>query len=106
MRRRNGIEKAGENKLFNFRSVFFLAVFLCLGIVAAFCARFYGAAGGFLIVIPILSLFVVFLGNAKRGTYAWLCPLAMLVCAFFLGFLAFEVKMTRYQEREDVSGER
>ena len=94
------VQKNG-GKLFNFRPVFFAALYLIFGVVFCFYCRFYGLSFAWLACLPILAAIPVFLSvsTAKRKK----CVLALLslcVC-FFAGFFGFSIQVKRYEKTTD-----
>ncbi|MBR2375727.1 MAG: ComEC/Rec2 family competence protein [Clostridia bacterium] len=94
-----------ENKLFNFRPVFFVAVFLCLGIVFMYGARCYGLSSWWLLLwLPFIGVAVCFSRTKKRliGTCAALVAFAS---AFASGAFLFERQVADFAEMRAYYGE-
>lgn len=99
-----------EDKLFNFRPVFFAAVFLCLGIVFGYYTCIKGAsAWWYLLLLPISAFPLLFC--KKRRAARTLCAVLALSACFFLGVGSFNAQIarfgdcTRYDGVYDISGE-
>ena len=87
-------------RVFNFRPAAFAAVFLCLGIFAAYALVFYGlAAWLFIFLLPLALLFGG--GAFKRRVIAVL----LLGVAFAVGFCAFLQKVNAFEHAKDYQGQ-
>ncbi len=94
----------GIVKLFNFRPVFFAAVFLCLGIIFCFLYRFHGVSACWLLcLIPLAGTPFLFCRTRER---AWKTAWAIVFCGvfFFLGFFGFFLQANAYFDREEYLG--
>ena len=101
----SGAENKKREKLFNFRPIFFLAVFLCFGILFAFLYRLYDVSLWWLcILLPIIGASFCFC-NTKRAivrSAAWWGAL----CLFFsFGFMAFSTQINDFKSAEGYNGE-
>lgn len=89
-----------EDKLFNFRPVFFAAIFLCLGIIAAFNER-YGNAyiGRLAVMIPLFALLPVLFYRGKRRSSA-IAAFVLCGVAFFTGLACFHAQMNDFEDKD------
>ena len=85
-----------EDKLFNFRPVFFAAIFLCLGIVFSYIRIFYGVSPWWsLLLLPILATPFFFCRTVKRR-YTTLLAVILLLGCFTTGKILFDLKISEY----------
>ncbi|MBR2329612.1 MAG: ComEC/Rec2 family competence protein [Clostridia bacterium] len=97
------IEQA-EDKLFNFRPIFFFAVCICLGATFAVSRLQYGVSFWWLtIVLPVFLLAIVLQGKGKR--LRALTAVLTLALAFTLGCCATFLKLADYQTTKTYQGE-
>ncbi len=88
--------KRGIEKLFNFRPVFFAAVFLSLGIVFYFLNRFYGVSAQWLLLLLPLAATPFFFCRTKERAMQTAWAVALLGGAFFVGFFSFFLQTQAY----------
>jgi hypothetical protein len=91
-------------KLFNFRPVFFLAVFLCLGILFAFLYKRYDVSLWWLCVLPpIMGASFCFCGTKRallKATVWW-----SALCLFFLfGVIGFFSQVRDFESAKAYDG--
>jgi ComEC/Rec2-related protein len=97
------IEQA-EDKLFNFRPIFFFAVCICLGAAFAIWRLQYGVSFWLLtIALPIFLLAIVLQGKGKR--LRALTAVLTLALGFTLGCCATFLKIADYQATKTYQGE-
>ena len=95
-------EKVAEDKLFNFRPLFFFAVFLALGIVFGFYSYLYDLSfWWWLILLPVG--FVVIVIKRYNRLNACIAVLALII-AFLIGAGSFHLQVTNYTDAEQYSG--
>lgn len=85
--------QSGAEKLFNFRPLFFAAVFLCLGILFFYFYRFHSLSSlCFLALLPIMAFPFLFCRSAEA---VWKTALAVTLCGsfFFAGGFLFNRQM-------------
>ena len=85
------VSKEQEDKLFNFRPVFFVAIFLCLGIAFAFCHIAYGVSNWWKILLLSLFIGVAFCRTRRKRIKVLFAVLVLLV-SFTCGEAAFSLK--------------
>lgn len=95
----------GIEKLFNFRPVFFAALFLCLGIVFYFFYHFYGISALWLLCLLPLAGMPFFFCRTKEKRWKTVCTLVLLGVFFFLGFFSFSWQVRAFFDREGWLGE-
>lgn len=95
----------GIEKLFNFRPVFFAALFLCLGIVFCFFYYFYGMSALWLLCLLPLAGMPFFFCRTRETRWKTACAIALLGCFFFLGFFSFFGQICTFFDREGWLGE-
>ena len=98
------VSKEQEDKLFNFRPVFFVAIFLCLGIAFAFCHIAYGVSNWWKILLLLLFIGVAFCRTRRKRIKALFAVLVLLV-SFTCGEAAFSLKIANYQQNSIFDGE-
>ena len=98
-------ELATEDRLFNFRPLFFFALFLCLGIVFAYFHIFYSLSFWCLTaLLPFAAapfFFCRSIAKAKRIGAAFLA----LVFAFSIGYGTFRAQINTYKDARLYQGE-
>ena len=94
MKRKNGLtEKIVEERLFNFRPLFFVAVFLCLGVSFGYLYLFKNLSAWWTaLLLPVLSTSFFFARSWKRTAVGVLT----LSLSFFIGFGLFCGEMKEY----------
>lgn len=99
MQRKSVAKNSGfgkEDKLFNFRPVFFAAVFLCLGIIFGYYTTLKGVSALWcLCLLPVGATPFLFC-KKHRAVQALCAVLAMLLC-FLLGVCGFVAQTDRFQ---------
>lgn len=91
-------EKTGRDKIFNFRPVFFCALFLCLGIFFAYLRICYGvSAWWILLCLPVVVTPFCFCENKKR-IIPIVKGLLALFLSFLVGFLAFSYQTDAFDD--------
>ena len=94
-----------EDKLFNFRPIFFIAVALCLGIVFAYFRYSYGITRLWaLLPVGCAGIPFLFCSSLKR-LRAVAFAFAMLCIAFLVGTFSFRTQIVDYQKAEITDGE-
>ena len=98
-------ENRKVEKLFNFRPVFFLAVFLCFGILFAFLRKIYDASWWWLCaILPIMGVSFCFCETKRALLRAVACWGAL--CLFFsVGFGVFNAQIRRFESADVYNGE-
>ena len=85
-------------KLFNFRPVFFIAVFLATGIAFAYFHLLYGVSAWWsLCLLPITCAPFIFCRSIVRAKRILLAAFA-LTAAFFIGFFLFAAKVNDFSD--------
>lgn len=94
-----------DEKLFNFRPVFFVAVFLCVGIVFSYftikeSVSFWWAV----LFLPILLTPFIFANTPKKRKRTFFAVLA-LACALCIGIFSLCIQSQTYLNQKQVQGE-
>ena len=90
-------ERRKADKLFNFRPVFFFAVFLCLGITFAYLHLLLKASALWLLLwLPVIGIPLCFCRSARQ-IYTTLLAMGMLVVSFAIGVVGFGVQIDNFQ---------
>ncbi len=96
-------EKEGD-KLFNFRPVFFTAIFLCFGIIFVYAYLFYEISVWWtLVLIPIFTT-PFFFYRARREILMALAAVAALVLSFMIGCFSFGATLDKYADCKRYNG--
>lgn len=95
----------GIDKLFNFRPVFFAALFLCFGVVFYFFYHFYGISALWLLCLLPLAGMPFFFCRTKEKMWKTVCAIVLLGAFFFLGFFSFSWQVRTFFDREGWLGE-
>lgn len=93
-----------EDKLFNFRPVFFAAVFLCLGIVFGYWQIVEDVSPWWQGLLVLLFLPILFYAEKKKRRRAFLAAV-LLVAAFLCGVGLFRIKIADYLTSRYFDGE-
>lgn len=94
-----------KDKLFNFRPIFFVAVFLCLGIVFGYCIIVHGVSAWWGVsLLPILGA-SFFLCKGGAGIKRTLISLLSLVLAFLVGVGVFVLQVRSFTRTETYEGD-
>ena len=100
-----GEEYGAEDKLFNFRPIFFFALFFILGIVYLYVTNYQGVSPWWgLAIIPIFAA-VYFFGFSTAEKAKRFFKLISLVIAFSLGVLCFALQTNAYAQTGNYKGE-
>ena len=100
--------KDGErktDKLFNFRPVFFAALFLCLGIFFYFQYHFNDVSALWLLCLIPLAVTSFFFCRTSEKWLRTAFSVALLGIFFFVGFFGFSLQVTKFYDREEWLGE-
>lgn len=89
----------GTEKLFNFRPVFFSAIFLCLGIVFYFLYHYHGVSALWLLGLLPLAATPFFFCRTKEKIFKTAVAVALLSIFFFLGYFGFSLQTARFFDR-------
>ena len=84
-----------KDRLFNFRPIFFMAVFLCAGIAFCYSYIFYQVSLWWLALLFGLATPFVFCGKSKLLKTA--AAVFLLLVIFFLGMNCFGAQVSKYQ---------
>lgn len=95
----------GIEKLFNFRPVFFAALFLCLGIAFYFFYHFCGISALWLLCLLPLAGLPFFFCRTREKAWKTACAVTLLGCCFFLGFFSFSWQVSAFFDRDGWLGE-
>lgn len=95
--RENAVKNTTADKLFNFRPVFFTAIFLCLGVVFAYMGIAYDLSKLWLLVWIPLFVAIVFICRKRVGTIKVVLAITLLLVSFFVGFTGFSLKIDAFQ---------
>ena len=95
--RENAVKNTTADKLFNFRPVFFTAIFLCLGVVFAYMGIAYDLSKLWLLVWIPLFVAIVFICRKRVGTIKVVLATTLLLVSFFVGFTGFSLKIDAFQ---------
>ncbi len=94
-----------EDRLFNFRPLFFTAVAFALGILFAYYHIHYGVSKVWLLgLFPTLGLPFLFCKN-KKDFLKRALVIGVLCIAFFLGTLGFGLQMRNFAKSPELKGE-
>lgn len=91
-----------RDKLFNFRPVFFTAIFLCLGVAFGVLRLFYGASLWWLLLLAGLGFAFCF--SDKKRWEKTAVALVVLVAAFFVGFGCLYAQACEYVDENTYEG--
>ena len=92
------------DKLLNFRPVFFVAVFLCLGIVFSYVCTFNGVSPWWgLLVLPLIGALVLLCDVTSVKKTA--LTVSALLVAFLCGFTSFHTRTENYLQKTVMDGE-
>ena len=92
------------DKLLNFRPVFFVAVFLCLGIAFSYVCTFNGVSPWWgVLVLPLIGALVLLcdVTSAKKTALT----VSALLVAFLCGFTSFHARTENYLQKTVMDGE-
>lgn len=98
-------ERAGAEKLFNFRPVFFSAIFLCLGVLFYFLYHYHGVSALWLLCLLPVAVTPFFFCRTKEKAFSTVAAVAALGICFFIGFFSFSVQTARFFDRSEYLGE-
>ena len=103
----NGVktERAGAEKLFNFRPVFFSAVFLSLGIAFYFLYHYHGVSALWLLCLLPIAATPFFFCRTKAKLFSVATAVAALGIFFFVGFFSFSFQTAWFFDRNEYLGE-
>ncbi len=88
---------AAEDRLYNFRPAFFVAVFLCLGIVFAYLQLFNGFSAWWLLCSIPLAITPFFFCRSKIRAKKTLLALLALLVAFGVGNTFFRITVSDFR---------
>lgn len=91
-------------KLFNFRPLFFAAVFLCLGILFFYCQRFKGLSSLWFLVLLALAAFPFFFCRSVKRIFQTGLAVLLCGCSFFFGGLLFERQLDDFASAREYEG--
>lgn len=98
MEKVNGIAQPNGEKLFNFRPLLFVAVFMAMGVVFSFFHIFQDFSGVWLIaLLPLAAVPALF----SFPLYRWrtiLLAIVLLCFSFFVGAFGFGMRIDRYAD--------
>ncbi len=95
---------SSEEKLFNFRPIFFSSVFLCFGIVFCYMHLIHGISLlWLLLLLPIMGLPFCFCRERKQLSLR-ACSILLLGISFFMGFFLFFAQLTEFSDCKSYSG--
>lgn len=100
----NVITERAEDKLFNFRPVFFAAVFFCAGIVFAYQERVRGVSSLWMLSLLPVALSPLFYCRLKKFVRAVLAA-ALLIASFFVGAFSFHAQIDGAEACRSYDGE-
>lgn len=100
------LEYTAEYKLFNFRPVFFFAVFLCLGIYFAYLCDCHGFLPWFCAFLPVMLCLSFFFCRTKKRFVSTLAAVGSLLVAFAVGSGAYLTQTAAYKDCGKYHGER
>ena len=98
-------ENRKDEKLFNFRPVFFGAFFFALGILFYFYHKFNGLSAGWLWLLTALAGLPFFFCKGKDELVRLLFKIGILGACFFLGIASLLTQTANFQRMEIISGE-
>ena len=93
------------DKLFNFRPVFFAAIFLCLGIFFYFQYRFNDVSALWILCLIPLAATPFFFCRTREKRFKTALAVSLLGVFFFVGFFGFSFQTARFFDREAFLGE-
>ena len=98
-------EEDWSDKLFNFRPVFFTAIFLCCGIIFSYMRICHDISPWWVLVLfGVLTLPFFFCGT-KRKSLMTMLAVVLSIFAFTLGQLLFAFQINGYKDTSLVQGE-
>ena len=97
-------ERAGAEKLFNFRPVFFSAIFLCLGVLFYFLYHYHGVSALWLLCLLPVAVTPFFFCRTKEKAFSTVAAVAALGICFFIGFFSFSAQTARFFDRSEYLG--
>ena len=103
MDKKDGI--AEMEKLFNFRPVFFCAIFLALGVLFYFAHYFYALPVFWVLALFILSFIPVLFYKRKGAGMRAMGVIALLNVFFFLGFFGLFSQLEGFSSAEEKVGD-
>ena len=92
-------------KLFNFRPVFFAALFLAFGIVFYFLYHYYKVSALWLLALIPLAGMPFFFCKSKEKIVQRACAIVCLGIFFFAGFLGFALQTNEFSQMNDYVGQ-
>lgn len=99
------IKTTARDKIFNFRPVFFCAIFLCLGIFFAYLRIYYDVSAWWsFTLLPIGILAFCFFADKKR-VFSVIKGVFVLFFSFLIGFLAFSNQADDFDDCPRYDGE-
>ena len=103
----NAAKQSGlkKDKLFNFRPIFFAAVFLIFGIIFAYYRILHGVSAWWLFLLLPLAVAPFFFVKGKEEGYKRVLALCLLAAFFLTGFIAFRSQLYSYSNCAYYNGE-
>ena len=89
-----------SEKLFNFRPILFIALFLCAGIVFTYATLLKGFSNTWLLALLPVVVFPFFFCKNKADCYTRAVAVAGLLLAFFVGLGVSRLQFTAYTYNE------
>ena len=95
----------GQDRLFNFRPIFFSAVFLSLGIFFAYLQIIKGVSSRWLLGLLPCAVMPIFLCKTKERLQKCLLEIAIVGLAFVCGFFSFSNQLANFSDCKNYTGE-
>lgn len=93
------------DKLFNFRPVFFTAIFLCFGIMFAYACRFYQLSAWWSVCLLPIFITAIFLQKGGKNRKLALLATSVLAAVFAIGGLVFNSALDTFANCKEYNGE-
>lgn len=95
----------GQDRLFNFRPIFFSAVFLSLGIFFAYLQIIKGVSSRWLLGLLPCAVMPIFFCKTKERLQKCLLEIAIVGLAFVCGFFSFSNQLANFSDCKNYTGE-
>lgn len=96
--------RSAENRIVNFRTLLFCALFLCLGIIFSFLRLVYGCPFWLAFLIIPLTALICFLAFTKEQWRRILVSVSLLFVSFTLGAFVFSWRIQAFQSTQNYNG--
>lgn len=89
-------EEETVEKLFNFRPLFFAAVFLCVGVVFSYLRIFFHLSNWWMTALLPIAITPIFFKRTTETRFKALLATSALVLSFCVGSIAFSLQISSY----------